>query len=210
MTGSRLILVRHGLPEGHAGRCVGHFDTPLAEEGKRAIAELASSWISNDGTRPSKIVSSDLRRASESARIIAEAYDVPLVIDTGLREMHFGEWEGRTWDEIALADGERLRYWTDNWTRATPPGGESLDVFARRVATALARIHDGVVVSHAGWIRVAVSTLLGENLASTFDRSIDFGRAAILESNAGKYELRAFNAREPAGDDDFCDQTLNE
>jgi len=189
-----LILVRHGLPEGHTGRCVGHFDTRLAEDGKRAIAELASSWISNAGTRPSKIVSSDLRRAFDWARIIAEAYDVPLVIGTELREMHFGEWEGRTLDEIALADGERLRYWTDNWTRFSRPGGESLDVFARRVATALARIHDGVVVSHAGWIRVAVSTLLGENLASTFDRSIDFGRAAILESNAGKYELRTFNA----------------
>ncbi len=193
MIGSRLILIRHGLPEGHTGRCVGHFDTRLAEDGKRAIAELASSWISNDGIRPSKIVSSDLRRAADSARIIAKAWDVPLVIDAGLREMHFGEWEGRTWDEIAVTDGERLRYWTDNWTRAAPPGGESLDVFARRVASGLARVRDGVVVSHAGWIRVAVSTLLGESIASTFDRSIDFAHAAILESNARKYELRAFN-----------------
>jgi broad specificity phosphatase PhoE len=191
--GSRLILIRHGLPEGHTGRCVGHFDTRLAEDGKRAIAELASSWISNDGIRPSKIVSSDLRRAADSARIIAKAWDVPLVIDAGLREMHFGEWEGRTWDEIAVTDAERLRYWTDNWTRAAPPGGESLDVFARRVASGLARVRDGVVVSHAGWIRVAVSTLLGERLASTFDRSIDFAHAAILESNARTYELRAFN-----------------
>jgi alpha-ribazole phosphatase len=116
------------------------------------------------------------------------------VLDAELREMHFGEWEGRTWDEIAHTDGERLRHWTDNWTRAAPPGGESLDLFARRVASGLARVGDGVVVSHAGWIRVAVSILLGEDVAATFDRSIDYAHAAIVESNDGNNRLAAFNA----------------
>ena len=194
MTRGRLILIRHGLPEGHAGRCVGHFDTTLAEDGARAIAELVDLWISNGGVRPSRIVSSDLRRASDSARIIADAWGVPLVIDAELREMHFGEWEGRTWDEIAHTDGERLRYWTDNWTRAAPPGGESLDLFARRVASGLVHVRDSVVVSHAGWIRVAVSILLGEDLAATFDRSIDYAHAAIVESQDGDYRLASFNA----------------
>ena len=193
MTRGRLILIRHGRPEGYTGRCVGHFDTALAEDGRRAIAELANSWISKGGTAPSRIMSSDLRRASDSARIVAEAWNVPLVLDAGLREMHFGEWEGRTWDEIALTDGERLRYWTDNWTRAAPPGGESLDVFARRVASGLARVRDGVVVSHAGWIRVAVSILLGEALDSTFDRSIDFAHAAIVVFGGTGDTVEAFN-----------------
>ena len=83
-----------------------------------------------------------------------------------------------------------------------PSIATNIDVASKRTPATIPS-GDGVVVSHAGWIRVAVSTLLGENLASTFDRSIDFGCAAILESNAGKYELRVFNAREPTGDDDL-------
>jgi broad specificity phosphatase PhoE len=115
------------------------------------------------------------------------------MFDADLREMLFGEWEGRTWEEISRNDGARLQSWTDDWTRIAPPGGESLDAFARRVAGALVRIRDGIVVSHAGWIRVAASVLLREPLASTFDRSIDFARAAIFEWDGTNYRLEGFN-----------------
>jgi broad specificity phosphatase PhoE len=193
VTSSRLILIRHGLPDGHEGRCVGHHDTALAANGARAVAALAASWISNGGAPPTRIVASDLRRAADSARIIAEAWSVPLVLDADFREMHFGDWEGRTWDEIALVDDARLRSWADNWTNSAPPGGESLDVFAHRVAGALARIRSGVIVSHAGWIRVATSIMLGEPLATTFDRAIDFAHAAIFEFDGARHGLAMFN-----------------
>ena len=194
MTRARLILVRHGLPDGHEGRCIGHFNTALAGDRARAVAALTASWIQNGERPPTRIISSDLRRASDSARIIAGAWNIPLVLDAALREMHFGEWEGRTWDEISRNDGARLRSWTDDWTHIAPPGGESLDAFARRVAGALARIRDGIVVSHAGWIRVAASALLDEPLASTFDRTIDFAHAAIFESDrTNYYRLITFN-----------------
>jgi broad specificity phosphatase PhoE len=61
------------------------------------------------------------------------------------------------------------------------------------VAGALERIRDGVVVSHAGWIRVAASVLLDEPLASMFDRTIDFAHAAVFESDGTNYRLAAFN-----------------
>ena len=91
-----------------------------------------------------------------------------------------------------------------------PSIATNIDVASKRTLATIPS-GDGVVVSHAGSIRVAVSTLLGENLASTFDRSIDFARAAILESNAGRYELMAFNTREPSGTPTIShDRTQNE
>jgi broad specificity phosphatase PhoE len=63
------------------------------------------------------------------------------------------------------------------------------------VTSVLANIGDGVIVSHAGWIRAAASILLGEPLASMFERTIDFAHAAIFELDGGSYRLEAFNVR---------------
>ncbi len=64
----KLVLVRHGEADGGQGRAVGHLDLPLSTAGARAIAALARSWR---GLAPSRIVVSDLRRAAESARLLA-------------------------------------------------------------------------------------------------------------------------------------------
>ncbi|HEY4306524.1 MAG TPA: histidine phosphatase family protein [Gemmatimonadaceae bacterium] len=181
---ARLLLIRHGEPVGHTGRCVGHYDTelvPAATDTLRRAAQIAKP--------PRLVVSSDLRRAAGSAAILARAWNAELRFDPRLRELSFGDWEGHLWSDISRDDAEAMERWGSDWTRFSAPHGESGAELASRARdalddlTALARSSssDVAVVSHAGWIRVAITILLDEPLLSAFDRTIDYAHAAIVE-----------------------------
>jgi alpha-ribazole phosphatase len=100
-----------------------------------------------------------LRRASAQAASVARERNLPLTLDPGWRELHFGAWDGLapdTVDQSALA-----RFWHDPQADP-PPGGEQWSDLCARVAPALAKLEsESLVVSHAGAIRAAVSLLTG-------------------------------------------------
>lgn len=201
MTG-RLILVRHGHAAGGDGRCIGHEDIPLASQGADAVRALAGRW-SRDEHRPARIVSSDLLRARESAHILAATWGLDATTDARLREMSFGNWDGRRWDDIHAVDVGRVNAWSADWIHLAPPDGESGVQLAERARAALDDLlplamngRDVVIVGHAGWIRVAATLLLREPLTATFDRSIDYARAAIftVDVDGGLVALSAWNA----------------
>jgi len=191
----RLILIRHGEPVGHAGRCIGHHDTELAPSAIEPLQRLSRT----NRVNARLIIASDLRRAAGSAAIVARAWNAELRFDPRLRELSFGEWEGRPWDEIARDDADAIDVWGRDWTAHSAPGGETGTVFAARVgaalreATELTASADVAVVSHAGWIRVATTILLAEPLASAFDRSIDYARAAVFNVSGARPVLEHWN-----------------
>jgi broad specificity phosphatase PhoE len=198
---ARLILVRHGEPLGHAGRCIGHRDTELSPSAIVPLRRLAAS-ATHDLARPARIVvSSDLRRAADSAAILARIWNSELRFDPRLRELSFGDWEGRPWEQIARDNRPAMDAWGSDWIRFSAPGGETGAALALRaraalhdlVAIAAAASTDVVAVTHAGWIRVATTTLLREALGSAFDRTIDYARAAIFDISAGNATLLAWN-----------------
>jgi broad specificity phosphatase PhoE len=194
----RLVLIRHGRPAGHDGRCVGHFDTELAPSALDDVLHLAASVLASP---PGLVVASDLKRAADTARVIANAWGAELRFDPRVRELYFGDWEGRTWDEIGAADRATLDAWAADWTRVAPPNGESgmaLEARAREALDDLLPVAEAMpsgmsVVSHAGWIRVATTLLLGTPLASAFDRSIDYARAAVFTVSESRATLEAWN-----------------
>jgi alpha-ribazole phosphatase len=196
MTG-RLLLIRHGAPLGHDGRCIGHFDTELDPDAVALLERLAAST----NRRPRLIVASDLRRCARSARVLGRQWRCEVRFDSGLRELSFGDWEGRAWDDIAAADRAALDAWGADWLHVAPPRGESGSALAVRAGIALDGIvplvaasgADVAVVSHAGWIRVAAALLLNEGLHAAFDRSIDYGRASILRFDEGTATVDAWN-----------------
>ncbi|HEY2372965.1 MAG TPA: histidine phosphatase family protein [Gaiellaceae bacterium] len=151
---SRLILVRHAEPvDDMRGRCYGSLDVGLSPEGMRTAKRLT--------TLESDVVYSSPRiRALDTARAIAD--DVR--IDDDLRELDFGELEGRTYDEIAANEPELYRAWMERPTTVTFPGGESFALLKERALAALERIrsaHDcAVVVTHGGIIRAALAEWL--------------------------------------------------
>lgn len=192
-----LVFIRHARPAGHDGRCVGHHDTALAPSALDEVRRLAGPVA----RAPRLVLASDLRRAADSARVLADAWGAELRFDPRLRELSFGDWEGRTWDEIGAADRAALDAWGADWTRVAPPRGESGIELAARARRALADILPlaesvpcGVaVVSHAGWIRVATTLLLDTPLASAFDRSIDYARSAVFSVSESRATLETWN-----------------
>jgi len=93
----KVYLIRHGLPDFPGGKrmCIGTTDIPMGEKGLAQAAEMAKSL-----PPVTTVFSSPLTRAVQTAQAIG----MPIIILEGLREMHAGEWDGLTFDEI------RLRY----------------------------------------------------------------------------------------------------
>jgi broad specificity phosphatase PhoE len=148
-----VALIRHGPTEwNETGRFQGNTDLPLSERG-RAYARAIAAALSADGVR--KVYSSDLQRARETARAVADKQGVPLVEDARLREFDFGRWEGLTWDEILAQDPELARRPRSAARYYRPAGGESFELVRRRVRAFLDDlIAEGgtplAVVTHAG------------------------------------------------------------
>lgn len=184
----RLILVRHGLADGAAGRCVGHADLALSAPGAAAVRRLVRSW---SGPPPARLVTSDLARAADTAALFADAWGMRAEPDARLREMHFGEWEGRGWDEIGAGDAARLHRWMSGWTEERAPGGEGFPDVAARVAAWVADLRAScgggatvLAVAHAGSIRALLCHLLGWTPAQAFRARVDHAHATALALGA--------------------------
>jgi alpha-ribazole phosphatase len=199
---TRVAFVRHGRAIVAENLCIGHTDVPLSPEGAASIKALATSARLHDA----RIVSSDLRRATESATIIAEAICHPersegsaVQHDARLREMDFGDWDGRSWADIERDDGERLHDWLNRWVDVAAPRGESAADVAGRATEWIAEVlptsgEPIIVVSHAGWIRAALCHLLGRDLAQMFEIPVDYARATIVDVTRAGSTIIAANA----------------
>ena len=122
MTLRRLVLLRHGQTDYNvAGRMQGHLDSVLTAVGLEQAAVAAPALAA---LGPDRMVSSDLRRAADTAEVVGAACGLPVKFDARLRETHLGRWQGRTVDEIERLDPGAIVAWRSDPEWA-PPGGES-------------------------------------------------------------------------------------
>ncbi len=148
-----LYLVRHGITKANMEkRYVGQTDVPLAEESRSQLQQLEKALRSVSWNR---VISSDLRRCMETLDLICPG--TPYVMDAGLREMHFGLWEMKTYEE--LKHNRRYRKWIENPEAVFPEKGEKYQEFSERVEKwfhNFLRTSSGgnyLVVTHGGVIR---------------------------------------------------------
>ncbi|APT92084.1 histidine phosphatase [Corynebacterium phocae] len=163
----RLFLIRHGQTTYNVtGRMQGHLDTELSPLGYEQ-ARVAASLLADKGI--TRIISSDLVRAHETARVISEQLHVPFTADARLRETHLGQWQGRTSAEVDAESPSVRAIWRHDPTWP-PPGGESRVDVARRarpVIDELMRTYPEwdngavLVVAHGGTITSLTCSLLG-------------------------------------------------
>jgi broad specificity phosphatase PhoE len=180
-----LYLVRHGEAAGVEGRAVGHFDPPLSEAGAAGVTALATSWRAR---RPDRLIASDLRRAEQSAHLLAAPLGATVSTDPRLRELCFGAWEGKTWDEIHRLDRRRLDRWGRRWWEVAPPGGETFGDLSRRVLDWLSeQIEQGglvVAVTHGGSLRALFGAVLGVSREQLFAMRFDLAHVSALAMTA--------------------------
>jgi len=164
-------MLRHGQTEFNAGsRMQGQLDTDLTDLGM-AQALAAAEVLAK--RQPLLIVSSDLRRAFDTAATLGECCELPVRKDPRLRETHLGDWQGLTHEQVdAGSPGARFA-WRDDATWA-PHGGESRIDVARRSAPLVDELVVGenewgsddsdrpvVLVAHGGLIAALTAALLG-------------------------------------------------
>ncbi|GAB3133387.1 histidine phosphatase family protein [Microbispora hainanensis] len=155
----RVVCLRHGQTLWNVEkRFQGHTDIALDETGVAQAARAASLLAA---LRPTMLVSSDLRRAYDTASALGRLTGLDVSVDKDLRERGGGEWEGLTRDEIRAG-------WPVEYEAWEAPGGEDVGHVADRVADAIGRWaarldEDGllVVASHGAALRLGICRLLG-------------------------------------------------
>jgi alpha-ribazole phosphatase len=156
-------LIRHGEADGMNGRCCGRSDAPLSLEGreqaKRVAAQLAQESIS-------WMYSSNLKRAHETAQIVAEPHRLAVETVGDLAEMNFGDLEGLTYEEAEARFPAVFQSWMTRPTETQFPNGESFHQMSLRVLRAFDSIlqrHRSQsigIVAHAGVNRIVLRRAL--------------------------------------------------
>jgi probable phosphoglycerate mutase len=194
-----LVLVRHGstlLTEQR--RVSGRYgeDPELSDRGRNEAAAAATCWDVQD---TDVVVSSTMRRSQQTARIIAAALGLDVVVDPQWDETDFGEWDGMTAGEVVKRWPREFAAWNDS-PEAAPPGGESLQTVERRVLAArdalLARWAGKrvVLVSHGDPLRVLLRSVLGVDGHMQRRIHVDPGSRTLLRYRAdGVSEVLAVN-----------------
>lgn len=153
----KLLLVRHGETDWNkASRYQGHRDTilnPTGIEQAREAGEKLKDYA------PKAIYASDLTRTMQTAGIIGKALGLEPQGEPRLREINFGEWEGRTYPEVLELFPQEVKMWRECPLEAQVPGGETLKNVLARMLEALEDIcasaeGNVVVVTHGGPIRL--------------------------------------------------------
>jgi len=149
---TRLVLIRHGETAWNRDRRMqGQTDTPLSDEGRAQARALGARLAS---ARFAALYSSDLARAMDTARCVADSTGHDIVADARLRERAFGIFEGLTAAEIAARYPDELERFRSRDPDYVVPSGEGGRVFHARCLGCLAEIaqrHAGdevVVVTH--------------------------------------------------------------
>ncbi len=175
-------VIRHGEPVGGRRYRGYSVDDPLTEKGwtqMRAAVPETPQW--------QHIVSSPLKRCLEFSQELANDLQISCSVVDDMKEIGFGDWEGKTPEDILAEDSEALNHFYKDPVLHRPKGAEPLNSFSQRVWGAYQSIleqHQGkhvLVVAHAGVARAITANILKISLDDVYSRfKIEYG--AIIHS----------------------------
>jgi len=166
-------LLRHGQCEG--GEIFrGSTDVLLTDHGWQQMLDSVK------GNTYDRVVSSPMQRCKHFSSALAEQSELPLTVQPGLEEIHFGDWEGHSRDAIEREHGDIVQqFWRDPLT-ISPPNGEATLDFQRRVTRAFSAVTEKalgervLIVTHGAVIRVIMCHLLDIPLSSMSNISVPY------------------------------------
>jgi alpha-ribazole phosphatase len=195
---TRLYLARHGQVQGYDSYpAYGHTDVELTEVGLLQMEHLAGRLRLAE---IHAVYSSDLKRTVTGARIIARHHDVPITAVPQLREVYFGDWEGKGFLEIRAQHPELLAKREADLVGFEPPGaGESIGRLAERVMPGFREILERsgekniLLVAHGAVNRVILCDALGLPLNLMFRLQQDYGCLNIIDYFSDRTLVRLMN-----------------
>lgn len=193
-----LYLVRHGETESNKQkRYQGWMESPLSEQGLKQ-AEKAGLYLG--GKNIDGVFCSDLQRAIHTARVIGSFCGLQPEVTPMLREIHFGRWEGLTYEEIEAQWGEEIRHWFDDPFSRSAPEGETIEEVSERMLAFLKKLEENcpncqevVVVSHGGSIRALLQHVLNLDRESFWDLKINNASISLVRRENGNYRVVYYN-----------------
>ncbi len=194
---TKIYLVRHGQTAWNREEIFrGRADIPLNEIGFRE-AELIGEYLK--GMDIHVIYTSPLSRAKETARRIAQFFNLKVQLLIGIIDMRFGKWEGRSLQEVQKTDRELYQQWREKPHIVRLPEGESLDEVRVRAMAALEGViqyHHGmniVLVSHRVVNKVIICGILGIDNSHFWQIGQDTAAINLIQFKEGKYILSLLN-----------------
>ena len=193
----QILLVRHGETDGASSiRYFGSTDVDLSDAGRAEMRRVAMELAPR---RVDLWLASNLRRSWSAAAIVSRGASVR--IEPELREIHFGQWEGLTREEIAARDPVLYQDWQAGAEGFEYPGGEARAAFRARVGRALERLiasnaRFAAGVLHKGVIREVARQLTGEPMPVSEPA---LGETVVLTRIAGGPWLRGERSSDPPG-----------
>lgn len=192
-TPRRVLVWRHGRTRWNVEhRFQGQADPPLDDVGRHQATASARLLVSYS---PTAIISSDLCRAVQTARPLAESLGLPVLLDRRLRERSLGEWEGLTRDEVIRRHPEQYAQWLAG-RDAVQHGGETRAELGVRSLAALtgAEGETVVLVTHSATAMALTGLLLGLPVAGwRAVGPLGNGRWSEFAADEHGWRLRAHN-----------------
>ncbi|NLL71259.1 MAG: alpha-ribazole phosphatase [Epulopiscium sp.] len=198
----KLYLVRHGETNfNQKGVYYGWKDILLCPEGEKQIKGLRKilprkTWDC--------IISSPLQRAIQTVELLQLPSYIPWIQDERLKEIHFGQWEGKHYKKIQKEDPVHWEKWIHHWQEVAPPKGESYLEFYNRVENWLLECieqhkdQELLVISHQGCLRIILSILLGLGKEGYWYFSFESGAYTFVEYNDGHCIVHKINQKPTA------------
>ncbi len=189
-----ILLIRHGESEANRENIfAGYLNVDLLENG-RVQAKLTAQYI-KENYRVDKIYSSDLKRALNTAKALADIFGLEVEATPQLREIDAGKWDGIKYDKLIEMYKEDFSGWIHDFANSRCTGGESVKELSVRVIKELTRIaeeNDGktvAVATHATPIR-AMQTIIQYGDVSEIGKTGWVSNASVteLKYDAGKWE----------------------
>ena len=193
---AKLILARHGETMWNVEKVFrGRADVNLDEVGIKQ-AELLGKYLSN--WELEAIYSSPVKRALDTANIVARYQKVAVRIAEGLIDFDFGEWQSLPEQEVKRLYPAILNEWQSNPDKVKMPGGESLEDVRMRAVEVVSDVlsrHQGnvLLVSHRVVIKVLICYLLGLDNSHFRNISQDVGGITIFNYADGRFILTRHN-----------------
>jgi alpha-ribazole phosphatase len=166
-----IYLIRHIEPDFEKGICYGHLDVPIQsnykEQHDSIIARLRKDYDA--------VFSSPFMRC----KLLAEQISNKVIFDNRLKELNFGDWEGKKWDDINQAE---LNNWMKNYITISPPNGESLNELINRFSNFVEdlkkqNLKKVIIITHAGIIRAAMNLFNNIPIDKVMMEKVDYGQS---------------------------------
>jgi alpha-ribazole phosphatase len=165
-----IYLIRHIEPTLEKGTCYGQLDVSIPEDYKNQHNEIIHKLPKDFDV----VFSSPLTRC----KLLAEQISDAVTYDNRLKEVSFGEWEGKKWDNI---DQIELNNWMENYIEIAPPNGENLTQLIDRFSSFIDDLKKQnfkkvIIISHAGIIRSAMHLFDNIEIHEIMKKKVNYGQ----------------------------------